>query len=112
METHNNPYLEVLEHLNSGALFDLSEQLAECVERSTETGKQSTLTLKLIIKPEGNTGQFEIRDEVKRTLPALPRRTTLMFANDKGFLQREDPKQQNLNLKTVDTQPAKFTQVK
>lgn len=111
-EVIKNPFLEVLENLNSGATYDLSEMLQQCVERSTETGKQSSLTLKITIKPEGSTGQFEVKDEVKKMLPTLPRRSTLMFSNTRGVLQREDPKQKTLDLKTVETQPTQFKQVK
>lgn len=106
-----NPFQKVLESLQSGALYDLSEQLSECIELSTETGKQSTLTLKLTIKPEGNSGQFEVKDEIKTNLPQLPRKTTYMYKNDQGFLQREDPRQKKLDLKTVDTQPTQFKKV-
>lgn len=87
--------------LNGHTQAELSDRLAECVERARETGKQAKLTLTLTIKPLGQSGQYEIRDQIKQQLPELDRGITLFFGTPEGNLTREDPNQQNLALKTV-----------
>lgn len=80
----------------------VSDELAECVGRAQETGKQAKLTLTLTVKPLGrDTGQYEIRDSVKATLPELDRGVTLMFGTPEGDLSRTDPRQADLNLKVL-----------
>lgn len=89
---------------------ELSEKLDECIERSQETGKQAKLTLSLTIKPTTRNGnQYEIKDEIKTTLPQLDRGITLMFHTDDGNLQRENPNQKTMDLKSVDAdEPASY----
>lgn len=111
MQQVNNPFVQMLEDLNSRALFDLSARMAECVERSQETGKMSTLTVTLKFKPQGQ-GRMEVTDEIKHSLPEYPRATTLMFATVDGLLQKDDPKQVSMNLKVVDTGIKTFKEIK
>ncbi len=86
--------------LNGHTQAELSEALAECVDRVRDTGKQAKLTLVLTIKPAGP-GQYEIRDQIKQQLPELDRGITLMFGTPEGNLTREDPNQMKMELKTV-----------
>jgi hypothetical protein len=89
---------------------ELSEALYECIERSQETGKQAKLTLSLTIKPTTREGlQYEIKDEIKTVMPQLDRGITLMFKTEDGNLQRENPAQQTMELKSVeDDKPSTF----
>ena len=87
--------------LNGHTQSELSDKLAECVDRARETGKQAKLTLTLTIKPVGQTGQYEIRDQIKQVLPELDRGITLMFGTPDGNLTRDDPNQRKLDLKSV-----------
>ncbi len=111
MTGKNNPFIDLLDALNSRAVFDLSEKAAECVQRTQETGKMSTLTFTLKFKPHGR-GQVEVTDEIKASMPDYPRATTLMFATEDGTLVLDDPKQTTMNLRVVDTQPTNFKTVK
>ena len=106
----DTPIINILENLSSGALFELSANVQEAVERTQDTGKMSTVTLTLKFKPQGQ-GRIEVVDELKQNLPAYPRQTTLMYA-DGGVLTVDDPKQHKLNLKTVATEPRQFKEVK
>ena len=85
----------------------LSEHLHECVESARKTGKKATLTLTLTIKPVGrDTGQYELREDIKTKIPQLDRGMTLMFGTPEGNLTRTDPRQGELNLKAApDTKP-------
>lgn len=83
----------VRELLNGGTADELSERLAACVAAASETGKTASLTFKLIVKPRGRTGQYELRDEITDKVPELDRGITLMFGTPEGNLQRRDPNQ-------------------
>jgi hypothetical protein len=87
--------------LNGHTQNQLSEKLSECVEHARSTGKQAKLSLTLIIKPMGYTGQYQIKDQIKQQLPEMDRGITLMFGTPEGNLTREDPNQQSLDLKSV-----------
>lgn len=110
VQTIDTPIIQVLENLSSGALFDLSAQVSEAVQTAQDTGKMATVTLTLKFKPQG-AGRMEVVDDISSKLPRYPRQTTLMYA-DGGMLLKDDPKQQKLNLRTVETQPTKFKEVK
>ena len=97
----------VIANLRYGNTLDeLSEKLNECVNASRDTGKVSTLTLELKIKPNGSTGQYELTDKIKSKVPELDREVTLMFGTPEGNLVREDPRQMRLDLRQVETPPA------
>ena len=99
-------FTHVLAQLDYGQTAeDLSEKLYECIERARDTGKQAKLTLTLTVKPSGrDTGQFELKDQVKTALPAYDRGMTLLFATPEGNLQRENPRQAGLDLRSADEQ--------
>ncbi|RLJ20089.1 hypothetical protein DJ031_06755 [bacterium endosymbiont of Escarpia laminata] len=106
-------FTHVVNNLRYGAAqADLSEALNDCVNRSRETGKQSTLTLTIKIKPNGSTGQYHLSEEVKTKLPNLDKGETIMFGTPEGNLQREDPAQSDLDLQAVpDDRPTDFQKV-
>ena len=89
--------------LNGHSQIELSKKLSECVAAVQETGKQATLTLKLTVKPVGrDTGQFEVRDLITTNKPQRDKGMTLLFGTAEGNLQRNDPNQMDLKLKSVD----------
>lgn len=103
--TRPDLFVHTLNNLLYGATAEeLSESLEECVERAKETGKQAKLTLTLTIKPTTRNGdQYEIKDEIKTVMPQLDRGITLMFHTEDGNLQRENPRQKTMDLKSADT---------
>lgn len=110
MSTRHDLGLYVLGQCRGGALQDeLSDAINACVARSQETGKQSTVTLVVKIKPNGGTGQYHLTDEIKTKLPALDKGASIFFGTPEGNLQREDPAQRKLDLEAVgDDRPQQF----
>lgn len=88
---------------NGSAAVEASELLNECVNRSRETGKPSELIIKLKIKPDGvASGQYFLEDQITHKLPKHERSKTLFFGTPEGNLQRNDPKQKQLDLRSID----------
>lgn len=103
MPIREDLFAHVLTALRAGATqVELSEELHQCVERARITGKSSKLTLTLTIKPNGNSGQYTLTEDIKAKLPRLDRGATLMFGTPEGNLQRQDPNQRALDLKPVE----------
>lgn len=95
-------YVATINQLRYGAAAEeLSEKLAECVDRASSTGKTAELTLVIKIKPQGASGQYFLTDEIKQKLPSLPKEQTIFFGTPEGNLTREDPRQQKLPLVSV-----------
>lgn len=74
---------------------ELTTKLRDLTKRCEDTGRAGSITLTLKLKP-GNGGQIEVVDDVKVTQPKEEKGTTLMFATTEGFLQRNDPRQQEI----------------
>lgn len=104
------PFSETLNALRYGKCAeDLAEALSAVVTACGDRGGKGELTLKLSIK-SGKAGQMEIFDDIKMKLPAAERGSTLLFATPEGNLQRNDPRQRELEgLRTV---PATNTEPK
>ena len=103
--TRPDLYLDTLRNLAFGQTAeDASKALHKCVQRSIDTGKNSTLTLKITIKPVGNrSGQLEFHDSITVKMPEVTRGGTLMFTTPEGNITRTNPNQSELNLRSVDT---------
>lgn len=97
-------FVSTVRDLSYGAdALKASETLDKAVQRSLDTGKATTMTLKLTIKPVGNhTGQVEIKDSISCKLPELDRGMSLMFVTPDGNLTRDNPKQASMDLRSVD----------
>ena len=108
-------FMHTVNNLLFGATsVELSEELNACVDAARLTGKQATLSLTLKIKPVGhNSGQYEIIDTVKASLPKYEKGKTLLFGTPEGNLQRENPRQPDISgLREADTNlPRTFKQV-
>lgn len=89
--------------LRYGTLSDeLTDKLRDLVAVCASTGRAGAISLKLQLKP-GKGGQIEVFDEIKLTMPKEEKGSSLMFATPENNLQREDPRQLQLEgLKTVD----------
>lgn len=96
-------FISLVNSLRRGmAQNELSDAIAEAVQRSRDTGKASSVTLKITIKPQGRDGQYSVIDEITSKLPKEEKAPTLMFGTPDGNLQREDPKQQAFELRKVE----------
>lgn len=103
-----NAFPKLLSELDHGlAQDDASEKLTELVRAVREHVKPGSLTLKLKIVPAGNGQLMTITYDIKADLPKPDKEATLLFATENGRLQRDNPEQQTLNLRTLPSEPAK-----
>lgn len=107
---HKSPTLQAKRQPFSSAIkaipgleIEATDAINDLVHAITETGKSGELTIKLKLKPVGQTGQVEVDAEVKVKTPAPTRAKVFMFATPDNNLQRENPKQTTLEgLRTAD----------
>ena len=91
-------FQDILTDLDAGSVHNqLTHRLREvvlAVQAATEAGQPlcGELTLKLTVKPEG-TRQLIIVPKITAKLPQLKQGITMFFADKKGDLVKEDPKQ-------------------
>ncbi|MCX5590891.1 hypothetical protein [Alcaligenes endophyticus] len=98
----NKTFAEVLQDLRYGTLHDeLTETLQEVVNACISTGKGGSLTLQIKLKP-GKSGELELTDTIKSTVPELEKGASIMWATPEGNLQRQDPRQMTIDgLKSI-----------
>lgn len=106
------PFTDTLGALRFGTLNDdLSKALNELVQACSTTGKTGDLKLTIKLKP-GKGGQIEVFDDIKLNAPKEERGSSIMFATPEGNLQREDPRQMQLEgLRTVDKETGELRKV-
>lgn len=98
------PFAQQIAYLNRGVLDEeLTEAMAEVVKSVRETKKQGTLTLtlKVSLLNTSNEDAVKITPTVKASIPELPRAETIMWSTADGDLLRNDPVQQQLDLKVI-----------
>lgn len=102
--SHNaRPFFDVIRDLRRGMLLDeCSDAMQEVVKAVDETGKPAKLTLEITVKPAARVGgAVNVSDKVTVKLPALPNGETIMFMTPENNIVANDPKQQQLELKSV-----------
>lgn len=101
-------FLDTVRQLRNGKTQDeLSEAINELVQACRDTGKAGELVLKIKINPDkGGNGQYFLSDEVNVKKPKYERSKTLMFGTPEGNLQRTDPNQHELPLRSVNADTA------
>ncbi|WP_205208298.1 hypothetical protein [Chromobacterium haemolyticum] len=102
------PITDTLRSLGHGTFIDdASDALNKLVTAVDETGRAGKLTLTLSIKKATRgSGAMVVQDEIKLSLPKPDSRETMLFATPEGNLVTEDPRQQQLELRTVPTATA------
>lgn len=105
-------YPATLETLRFGALAqELTQHLRELTAACSQTGNKGSLTLTLTLTP-GKGGQIEVDDEVKLKPPRREKSSTLMFATAEHHLQRDDPRQMQIEgLRSVDPDTGELRQI-
>ena len=105
-------FTNTVDALRFGTLADeLTDKLRDLVATCAATGRNGALTLTLQLKP-GKGGQIEVFDEIKVKLPKEEKGSSLMFATPENNLQREDPRQLQLDgLRTVDMNTGEIRKV-
>ena len=104
-EKHITPFSQTLGYLEKGCLdAELTEQLSEVIKGVRDTGKQGTITMQLKVSlMKGTEDTVTIQSTVNNKVPQLDRAQTIMWSTYDGDLIRNDPSQQDLDLRTVET---------
>lgn len=97
----DSAFLNTLQMMRGGAVIsDLSEALRKVTTAVRAEAKPGVLTLTLTFKPSGG-GALNYVEEITTKLPKSAKQSTLAFVTEDGALQRNDPNQQELPLRTV-----------
>lgn len=95
------PFAAVLADLDNGQLVDaLEARLADVIEAVIKNRGAGRLALELAVKPNGDT-QVTIDPAIKTKLPEPERSCTFMFVDDEFGLCRRDPRQPELELRSI-----------
>lgn len=88
-------FAKLITDLRAGrAHQEISEAVREATEAATQTGKKSSVTLKLTFKPKGQ--QFSVADDIKKQIPRPDQPETVMFFDENYNLTRCDIRQMEL----------------
>jgi hypothetical protein len=96
------------QHQNGSIISDVSEAYRKVVEATQLTGKGGEVTLKIKITPPNKTVSrfIGIAMEVTTKIPKAPPYISIWYVGNDGELLRDDPNQQKLDLRVVETNPA------
>ncbi|GAA5231785.1 hypothetical protein FOZ76_14610 [Verticiella sediminum] len=95
--------MDTLRHVRGGMLLDEAAQaLANVVMAVESTGKDGELTIKLKVKRLSRSGAIEIIDTLTHKAPQEERLTTMFYPTPEGNLLTQDPRQQHLDLHSVE----------
>ncbi len=96
--------IDTIRHLHGGTFLDLaSDSLAELVSAVDSTGKPGEITIKINVKKMSK-GAMGVIGKLSLRKPQEAPDATLMFPTPDGDLLTQDPRQQNLELRTVPAQ--------
>lgn len=106
------PFIDTFRHIEGGLLLEeLAERQREILQAVSHTNKKGSLTITLNYTPEGH-GQVSIEADIKAKAPKLARGRSLFFLTPDANLERNDPRQQEMELRTVtDERPSEFKKV-
>lgn len=101
-EIASNGFLSVLQRKETqvGTLSEASDLLAEAVRASVATGKKATVTLVLECQPK--LGAVNFVTKLKSSIPVEEEPLCIFYADSEGNLHRDDPRQKELELRSVE----------
>lgn len=105
---HESPQIDgtaltVLQNVRKGVcLSDISTAIREVSGAVSLIGKPGCVVIKLNIVPSSVNGALVIQDDITTKIPKAPKSASLFYADSDGNLFREDPKQEELKLRTVE----------
>ncbi|MBN3848180.1 hypothetical protein G3N58_15265 [Paraburkholderia sp. Ac-20342] len=106
------PITDVLRKVAGGVLLDrTSEQFADLVRTIDASGGSGTLTLVLTVKKASRGGAMLVTGKCATKKPADDPLEAMLYATPEGNLVADDPRQEKLDLKSVDApavQPAEL----
>ncbi len=90
-------FVETLALIRDGQLvIQATDELQDVITAVVEHGKKGSLTLKLMIEPNGDNA-VTITSEVKATVPKPGVGKAIFFADQGGNLSRRDPRQRDID---------------
>lgn len=93
---------DFIRDLNGGVVHDeLSNGLADLVAAVTDEGKSGTMTVTFSLKPMGKGNGIQVSSETKVKPPKQTAGVTVMFATPENSLQRQDPRQKEMELREI-----------
>ncbi len=105
------PITDTLRLLDGGVFLDIaSDKMNELVKRVDETGRSGKLTITLDLK-RAREGAVNITPSVTTKVPEVKADPSLLWVTVEGNLTVENPSQQKLDLRTVDTPAAEVRSV-
>lgn len=106
------PITDVLRQIAGGSMLDhASDQFAELVRAIDTNGGSGKVTVELTVKKASRAGAMLVTGKSTLKKPADDPMEALLFATPEGNLVADDPRQQKLDLKQVEsssTPPAKL----
>ena len=89
------------EHRNGVTLDDLSDALQTLVAAVVEEQRGGKLAITIAVKPLGKSDGFEVSVDHKVVAPKPTPGVSIFFASPENNLQRQDPRQQTMELREV-----------
>lgn len=100
----SNAFTRLLSEFRDGqSIAELSEALQACVAAARDTGKVAELKYTVKFTPSGNA--IVVTDKVDIKLPVVDRDQAIFFPTEQNTLQRDNPAQKTLDLRTVEKPP-------
>ena len=105
---------EVLAAINKGApIAEITRELERLLSAIRDTGKGGTLTIKVAIAPfKGSSDALCLSCQVATKLPEPERGVALFYLTDDNRLVRNDPRQQQLPLRSIEIVPVSRGELK
>jgi hypothetical protein len=103
-KTVNNSFELTLREMRAGQVVsDLSDELGKVIEAVRVTGKAGELQLRIKVKPasKGDINTVMVEDKIDSKLPRPERPQTIFFTTEANGLQRQDPRQTEMELRVV-----------
>ncbi len=106
------PCIDTFRQIEGGILLEeLADKQSEVLKAVQHTNKKGMLTITLSYTPEGQ-GQVSIEADIKTKAPKMSRGRSLFFVTPDANLERNDPRQAELELRSVDDErPTEFKKV-
>ena len=98
----DSTFLTLLQqHRSGGCLNDVGQAIRNITDLAQTTGKPGGFTLKFVFDPT-RSGAVEVADDLKIVLPKSDKETSLFFVGENGSLQRNNPNQLEMPLRSIE----------
>lgn len=106
----DSTFLTLLQqHRGGGCLQDVGQAIRNITDLAQTTGKPGGFTLKFVFDPT-RSGAVEVADDLKIVLPKSEKETSLFFVGENGVLQRNNPNQLEMSLRSIEGGVAQNTE--